>query len=66
MVPFAAFLRGVLALELAEGTEKWPAVPEALAMARILKMRSEIARGVGRSRSAAEVVPLAWRCGGGM
>ena len=50
-----AFLRGVPALELAEGTAKWPAVPEALALARILKMRSEIAREVRRSRPAAEV-----------
>ena len=45
------FLRGV------EGTEKWEAVPEALALARILKMRSEIARGVGRSRPVAGAVP---------
>ena len=57
VVPFAPFLRGVP--PLAEGTEKWVAVPDALAIARILKMRSEIARGVGRSRPAAGAVLLA-------
>lgn len=56
-MPFAPFLRGVPGL--AEGTEKWVAVPDALAIARILKMRSEIARGVGRSRPGAGAVLLA-------
>ena len=52
----AALLRGVPPLLDLVGAEmlKWPAVPEALAVLRILKMRSEIARGVGRSRPVAD------------
>ena len=53
MPKFAAFLRGVLGLDLAFETLKWVEVPEALAVWRILRMRSEIARGVGRSRPVA-------------
>ena len=53
MLPFAALLRGVLGLDLAFETLKWLEVPEALAVWRILTMRSEIARGVGRSRPGA-------------
>lgn len=50
-----AFLRAVPPLLDLVGAEmlKWPAVPEALAALRILKMRSDMARGVGRSRSGA-------------
>ena len=54
VMPFAAFLRGVPTLDFAVEMLKWSVVPEALARARILKMRSEIARGVGRSWPAAE------------
>ena len=54
MPPFAAFLRGVLGLDLTLEMVKWLEVPEALAVWRILTMRSEIARGVGRSKPAAE------------
>lgn len=54
IVPFVAFLRGVPALDFAEEILKWPVVPEALAVLRILKIRSDIARGVGRSRPIAE------------
>ena len=53
MPPFAAFLRGVLGLDLALEMLKWLEVPEALAVWRILTMRSEIARGVGRSKLVA-------------
>ena len=56
---FAAFLRGVLVLDLALEMVKWLVDPEALAVARILTMRSEIARGVGRSRPVAEAWLLA-------
>lgn len=59
VTPFEALLRGVLGLDLPAVMLKWPVVPEALAAARILKMRSEIARGVGRSRLAAGVFGLA-------
>ena len=52
-MPVAAVLRGVPTLDLAEEMLKWVVVPEALAIARILTIRSEIARGVGRSRPAA-------------
>ena len=55
-VRFAALLRGVLALDLALEILKWPVAPEALALARILTMRSEIARGVGRSWPAADAL----------
>ena len=60
-VRVADFLRDVLGLDAAEGTEKWEAVPDALAFSRILAMRSETARGVGRSTPAAYVIPLVWR-----
>ena len=59
--PFAVLLRGVLVLDLALETLKWLEVPEALAIERILTMRSEIARGVGRSRLLAEALHLASR-----
>ena len=55
VAPVAALLRGVPGLFFALGMLKWLLVPEALAVARILKMRSEIARGVGRSSPAAGV-----------
>ena len=64
--PFVAFLRGVLVLDLALEMVKWRVEPEALAAARILTMRSEIARGVGRSRLVAEARLLASRCGTAM
>lgn len=47
-----AVLRGVDVLEELEVLE-WAAVPPDFAMARILKMRSFIARGVGAARSLA-------------
>ena len=55
MLPFATFLRGVVGVDDAVEALDWLLVPEALARARILKMRSEIARGVGRSRLVAGV-----------
>lgn len=63
-MPFAALLRGVPGLDLAEEMLKWPLAPEALAVARILWMRSEIARGVGRSKPAAETARLVEGCRG--
>lgn len=54
VVPLVVFLRGVLGLDLALEMLKWLVDPEALALARILTMRSEIARGVGRSWPVAE------------
>lgn len=56
VIPLAGFLRGVLGLDLALEMLKWLLDPEALALARILTMRSEIARGVGRSWPVAEVI----------
>ena len=53
-MPFAVFLRGVPPFDLE--ILKWPLVPEDLAVVRILCIRSEIARGVGRSRPVADVV----------
>lgn len=66
VIPVAAVLRGVPALDLAEEMLKWAVVPEALAIARILTIRSEIARGVGRSRPAAGTDELVKRRGGAM
>ena len=55
-----SFLRGVLGLDFAAETLKWLEVPEALAVWRILMMRSEIARGVGRSKPAAGAWLFRW------
>ena len=65
-MPVAAVLRGVPTLDLAEEMLKWVVVPEALARARILTIRSEIARGVGRSRPAAGADELVRRRRGAM
>lgn len=59
IVPLARFLRGVLGLDLALEMLKWLVDPEALALARILTIRSEIARAVGRSWPVAESCALA-------
>lgn len=56
VIPLAVFLRGVLGLDLALEMLKWEVDPEALALARILTMRSEIARAVGRSWLVAEAI----------
>ena len=55
------FLRGVTGLEAVEGTEELPMVPEVFAFSRILAMRSETARAVGRSTPAAGVISLGRR-----